>query len=156
MDGHPYGALWGFVRLIDYCIREIPGVLTYIDGVLIHCPDHPSQLKTLETAFLRLRKYGLKLNVAKSAFNAREVTYLGYRLMGEGIFPGEAKLKAVSDFPAPVCVKQIRELVGLANYFRFLISNFAFYAGIMTCLMKRVRVTKGGSFSIRRIQLFCF
>ena len=96
-----------FARLIDYCKREIPGVLTYIDDVLIHCHDHPSQLETLETAFLRLRKYGLKLNVAKSAFGAREVTYLGYRLTGEGISPGEAKLKAVSDFPAPLSVKQI-------------------------------------------------
>ena len=40
--------------------------------------------------------------MAKSAFGAREVTYLGYRLTGEGISPGEAKLKAVSDFPAPL------------------------------------------------------
>ena len=40
-----------FARLTDYCMREIRGVLTYIDDVLDHCPDHPSQLKTLETAF---------------------------------------------------------------------------------------------------------
>ena len=113
-------------------MREIPGVLTYIDDVLVHCPDHPSQLETLETASLRLRKYGLKLNVAKSAFGAREVTYLGYRLT------------------------EIREVVGLANYFRFLIPNFAFYAGIMTCLTEKNSGYKGGSFQIRRIQLFCF
>ena len=67
------GSPASFARLIDYCMREIPGVLTYIDDVLVHCADHPSQLETLETAFLRLRKYGLKLNVAKSAFGAREV-----------------------------------------------------------------------------------
>ena len=81
--------------------------------MLSHCLDHPSQLETLETAFLCLRKYGLKLNVAKSAFGPREVTYLGYRQTWEGISPGEAKLKAVSDFPAPLSLKQIREFVGL-------------------------------------------
>ena len=78
-------------------MREIPCVLTYIDDVLVHCPDHPSQLETLETAFLRLRKYGLKLNVAKSAFGAREVTYLGYRLTRDGISPSEAKFVKRAD-----------------------------------------------------------
>ena len=129
------GSPASFACLIDYCMREITGVLTYIDDVLVHCSDHPSQLETLETAFLRFRKYGLKLNLVKSAFGAREVTNLGYRLTGEGISPGEAKLKAVSDFQAPLSIKQIREFIGLANYFPFLIPNFAFYAGIMTRLV---------------------
>ena len=45
------GSPASFARLIDYCMREIPGVLTYIDDVLVHCPNHPYQLETLETAF---------------------------------------------------------------------------------------------------------
>ena len=45
-----------------------------------------------------------------------------------GIKPGQEKLKAVSEFPAPNSVKKIREFVGLANYFRFLIPNFARFA----------------------------
>ena len=152
------GSPTSFARLIDYCMREIPGILTYeyIDDVLVHCPDHPSQLETLETAFLRLRKYGLKLNVAKSAFRAREVTYLGYRLTGEGISPGGAKLKAVSDLPAPTSVKQIREFVGLANYCCFLIPNFAFYAGIMTCLTKKSPVYEGGKLPEKANLAFLF
>ena len=50
----------------------------------------------------------------------------------------------VSDFPAPVSVKQIREFVGLANYFRFLIPNFALFAGILTCLTKKNSDYEGG------------
>ena len=45
------GSPASFARLIDYCMREIPGILTYIDDVLIHCPDHPSQLETLKLLF---------------------------------------------------------------------------------------------------------
>ena len=101
---------------------------------MVHCPDHFSQLETLETAFLRLRKYGVKLNVAKLAVGAREVTYLGYR---EGISLGEAKLRAVSDSPVPSSVKQIPEFKGLANYFRFLNPNNALHAGIMISLTKK-------------------
>ena len=95
--------------------------------------------------------------MAKSAYGAREVTYLGYRQTGEGISPGEAKLKAVSDFPAPVSIKQIREFVGLANYFRFLIPNFAFYAGTMTCLTKMNSGYEGGKLPDKaNSAFFCF
>ena len=94
--------------------------------------------------------------MAKSAFGAREVTYLVYRLTGEGISPGEAKLKAVSDFPAPISVKQIREFIGLANYFRFLIPNFAFYARIMTCLTKKSSGYKGGKLPDKANSAFLF
>ena len=69
--------------------------------------------------FLRLRKYGLKLNVAKSSFGASQVTYLGYVINEHEIKPGQEKLKAVSDFPAPNSVRKIREFVGLAIIFGF-------------------------------------
>ena len=44
--------------------------LTYIDDVLCHAKSHEEHLQVLENVFLRLRKYGLKLNVAKSSFGA--------------------------------------------------------------------------------------
>jgi putative transposase len=131
------GSPASFARLIDYIMRGIREVLTYIDDILVHTRDHASHLESLEKVFLRLRKYGLKLNVAKSIFGASEVTYLGYKITPEGIQPGDEKLKAVSDFPAPNSVRKIREFVGLANYFRFLIPGFARQAGILTNLTKK-------------------
>ena len=55
------------------------------------------------------------------------MNYLVYTLSVEGIAPGKEKLEAVSKFPAPKSIKKIREFVGLCNYFRFLIPNFALY-----------------------------
>ena len=60
------------------------------------------------------------------------MNYMGYTLSVEGIAPGKEKLKAVSKFPDPVLIKQICGFVGLCNYFRFLIPNFAFYSGLLT------------------------
>ena len=82
-------------------MRGLQGVLTYIDDVLCHARSHEEHLQVLEKVFLRLRKYGLKLNVSKSAFGAHQVTYLGYMIIEHGIKPGQEKLKAVSEFPAP-------------------------------------------------------
>ena len=72
------------------------------------------------------------------------MNYLGYILSGEGIAPGKEKLEAVSKFPAPVSIKQIREFVGLCNYFRFLIPNFAFYSGLLTNLTRQKWGYSGG------------
>ena len=81
------GSSASFARLIDYCMRGLPGVLTYIDDVLCHAKTHEEHLQVSENVFLRLRKYGLKLNVAKSSFGAPQVTYLGYVINEHGIKP---------------------------------------------------------------------
>ena len=110
----------------------------------VHTCNHEAQLKLLEQCLLRLRKYNLKLNVAKSAFGASSVNYLGYTLPGEGIAPGNEKLLAVKEFTPPVSVKQIRELVGLFNYFGFLIPKFAYYSVILTNLTRAKSRYLGG------------
>ena len=131
------GSPASFARLIDYMMRGLKNVLTYIDDVLVHSPSHTDQLVQLENVFLRLRKYNLKLNVTKSTFGADEVSYLGYIIDARGVRPGTEKLNAVKRFPIPNSVKKIREFVGLANYFRFLIPRFSFFAGLLTNLTKK-------------------
>ena len=54
------GSPASFARLIDYMMRGLKNVLTYIDDVLVHSPSHTEQLVQLENVFLRLRKYNLK------------------------------------------------------------------------------------------------
>ena len=103
-----------------------------------------SQLALLEKTFLRLRKHNLKLNVAKSSFGALQVNYLGYTLSGDGIAPGKENLQAVQDFPESTSVKQIREFVGLCNYFRFLIPEFAFHSSVLTNLTRQKSGYVGG------------
>ena len=70
------GSPASFARLIDYVMRDLPNVITYIDDVLGHALDHKKQLALLELMFKRLKKYNLKLNVSKSIFGASEVNYL--------------------------------------------------------------------------------
>ena len=83
------GSPASFAQLIDHVMRDLRGVLTYMNDVLVHTCDHEVQLKLLEHCLLQLRKYNLKLNVAKSAFGASSVNYLGYTLTRERIAPGK-------------------------------------------------------------------
>ena len=65
-------------------MRELKNMITYIEDVLSHSRTHEQQLALLEQVFKRLRRYNLKLNIAKSTFGASEVSYLGYTINGDG------------------------------------------------------------------------
>ena len=131
------GSPSSFARLIDYVMRGLKNVICYIDDVLVHSDTHENHLQNLEKVFLRLRKYNLKLNLSKTTFGSDSVTYLGYKLSGEGVSPGPDKLKAVREFPQIDSVKKVREFVGLCNYFRFLIPKYQSYSSQLTKLTKK-------------------
>ena len=60
--------------------------------------------------------------------------YLGYTISGFGVSPSVDKIKAVREMQEPRDVKGVREFVGMANYFRFLIPNFSQKSAPLTAL----------------------
>jgi hypothetical protein len=62
---------------MDFVMTGVKGIITYIEDILVHSRDHEQHLKTIEEVLLRLRKYGLKLNLDKTIIGARTVQYLG-------------------------------------------------------------------------------
>ena len=43
--------------------------------------------------------------------------YLGHVVSAAGVFPDSAKVEVVSSYPIPTDVKQLRQFLGLANYY---------------------------------------
>jgi len=82
----------------------------------------------LEKVFECLHQNHLKLNLEKCIFGNREVSYLGFMLTPEGIKPGGNKLQAIRDAQLPTNIKIVRSFVGLCNFFRTHIKDFAIIA----------------------------
>ena len=114
-----------FQRLMEKVMENIANVIVYIDDLLIHSKSHEQHLKTLDQVLTRLEEHHLKINVAKCFFGNTEVAYLGFRLTPEGVKPGKDKLMAVEKAKIPTSKSEIKSFVGLCNFFRTHIKDFA-------------------------------
>ena len=75
--------------------------------------------------FTRLEEAGLKLKLAKYQFAKAEVKYLGHIISHNGIQPDPSKVQVVKEYPPPRSVHQLRQFLGLANYYRKFVRGYA-------------------------------
>ena len=107
-----------FQRAMEQLLRDIPGVVVYLDDILIAGADEAEHRDRLNQVLSRLQTAGLKLSIKKCSIGVPSVTYLGYRIDKEGIHPTQEKVRAIADAPAPTNVTQLRAFLGLLNFYR--------------------------------------
>ena len=106
---------------MEELLHGIPGVLCYLDDILICGVDDTTHMTRLRVILNKLQDIGLKLRADKCTFGASEVTYLGYLINEAGINPTDEKLQAIKDAPAPTDVTQVRAYLGMITFYhRFL------------------------------------
>lgn len=127
-----------FQRLLDFIVRDIPGVYVYVDDLVICSQTHEDHLTALKEVLLRFRKYNLKCRPHKVQIATAEINYLGYNLShANGIRPGEMKTKAIAAWPPPSNIKEVRQFLGLCSFFRRTIKDFSTTASPITKLTRK-------------------
>ena len=120
----PFGlrnAAQTFQRFMDQVLRDIPSAYTYIDDVLIASSNPEQHLQVLRTVFDRLTMHGIVINPNKCLLGVTELSFLGHHIDRQGITPLPEKVEAVRDFPQPQSQRQLRQFIGLVNFYhRFL------------------------------------
>ena len=133
-----------FQRLMDMALKDIKNIIIYIDDILIYGPTQQQTLDTLAQVMRRLGQHNLKINLSKSVFLRKETAYLGHTLTSGGITPALDKLKAIREAPPPTSQKQLKSFLGLTNYFRSYMPNYAKKAGKLYALTRRDSTWRGG------------
>ncbi|KAJ8044259.1 hypothetical protein HOLleu_11669 [Holothuria leucospilota] len=125
-----------FTRMMRKLLEGELNVINYIDDILIHTESWEEHLSTLESIFLRLRNAGLTARPSKCFIGCKSLVFLGH-IVGEGIIkPLPDKITKISNASRPTTKKEVRSFVGLSNYYRKFIPNFAALAAPLTDLTK--------------------
>jgi hypothetical protein len=143
-----------FQRLMETVVHRLTNIMVYIDDLLVHSATHPENITALDNVSQQLVQHCIKINLQKCFFGSKEVSFLGFRLTEQGILPGTDKLKAVKNTPPPANVHEFQQFLGLCNFFRFHVLNFAQLTAPVTALTKNECSWKGGALPSEALTAF--
>lgn len=91
-------------------------------------------LAVLSQVLERLQVAGLKLKLAKCQFGRQNLRFLGHIVSKDGLSPDSQKTQAISDYPKPSNLVQLKQFLGLASYYRRFVQDFSAVAAPLTAL----------------------
>ena len=115
-----------FHDILDVCI-------VYIDDLMIFMSmDNQEEHDRIMLEVLRrLRDNDLFVKPEKCRFRVTEVDFLGMIVSRDGIKMDPEKVNAILKWPEPTNVKQVHAFLGLSNFYRHFIKDYA----IISCPM---------------------
>ncbi len=127
-----------FERLMEAVLRGLQwsSCLVYLDDVVVFAKSASEMIDRLDTVLERIETSGLKLKPRKCCLFRQSVGFLGHIIGKEGVTVDPEKIKAVQEWPQPMCVKDVRAFVGFASYYRRFVKNFASIASPLHALTK--------------------
>lgn len=116
-----------FQRLMNSVLAELlwKNVIVYIDDIIIFSRKGENHAEILEKVFQKLRAAGIRLKASKCRFARRKIDILGFRISQDGQEVQSEKVRAVVKMRQPRSIREVQSFLGMANYYRKFIQNFA-------------------------------
>lgn len=127
-----------FQRALDDILREHIGKIcyVYIDDIIVFSEDVERHFQNLETIFETLQQSNLRVQLDKCEFLKPEVEFLGFIVSSDGIKANPAKVEAITKFPYPRTLRDLRSFLGLSGFYRRFIKDYAKLAKSLTALLR--------------------
>jgi len=110
---------------------------TFIDDILVATDTEERHDKLVDKVLKRLEKNDLFVKLEKCKWKVREVEFLGVVIGPKGVEMQKEKVEGVLNWPALRNVKKVQKFLGLANYYRRFIKDFARIAAPLHVLVRK-------------------
>ena len=112
----------------------------YLDDIVVRSRNAEEHKAHLRQLLQLLREHRLYAELPKCTFNRPEVPYLGHVVGRYGLKVDPAMVATVAEWPVPSDAQQVRQFLGLTNYFRKFIMGYAALAAPLQALTQKHRL----------------
>jgi len=112
-------------------------IATFIDDILVATDTEEGHDKLVEEVLKRLEENNLFVKPEKCKWKVREVEFLEVVIGPKEVEMQKEKVKGVLNWLVPRNVKEVQKFLGLANYYRRFIKNFAKIAVLLHVLVRK-------------------
>jgi len=112
-------------------------VAVFVDDVLVGTDSEKGHDEIVAEVLKWLEENDLYVKPEKCSWKTSKVNFLGVVMGQRKIEMEEEKMKGVLNWPVPKTVRDVRKFLGLANYYRRFIKNFAALAKPLNMLTRK-------------------
>ena len=129
-----------FQAMINEILRDLINegkVAAFVDNMLVGTETEKRHDEIVKEILRRLEENNLYIKPEKCVWKVRKIGFLGVVIGPNGIEMEEEKVDGVLSWSQPKNVKDVRKFLGLANYYRRFIKDFARVARPMNVLTRK-------------------
>jgi len=117
-----------FQAMMNEILRDLINegkVVVFVDNVLVGMEMEEGHNEIVEEILRKLEENDLYIKLEKCVWKARKIGFLGVIIGSNGIEMEVEKVDGVLSWPQLKNVKDVRKFLGLVNYYRRFIKDFA-------------------------------
>ena len=122
---------------MDQILEGLKGVISTEDDIVVHGVTEEQHDENMRKLLKRACKNGFIFNPDKCSLKAESIMFFGCLYNKKGIRPDPAKLKAIQAMPAPTCLYELQEFIGMVTYLNKFIWGLSDLQEPLGALMKK-------------------
>ena len=111
--------------------------MVFFDDLLIYSKTWEEHLRHVDQILSIMEEQSLYAKESKCEFGMTEVLYLGHIIGAKGVQVHQEKIKAITEWPTPKTLTELRGFLGMCTYYRKFVKGFSRLCAPLTDLTKK-------------------